>query len=149
MRKTSTTASETMSAGAPKMEAPKVVREMADKGIAQAKQSYEKMSAATAEVSNVIQNAYSTAAQGAMNCSVKVIEHARTNSNAAFDYVSKLVGVKSPSEVLEVSTEHARKQFEALSEQTKELTALNQKAMLEATEPLKASVEKAFRSPLA
>jgi hypothetical protein len=54
--------------------------------------------------------------------------------------------VKSPSEFLEVSTEHARKRFEVLSEQTKELTALSQ---LETTEPLKSGAAKAFRGPLA
>jgi hypothetical protein len=55
-----------------------------------------------------------------MDCNAKMIEFARANSNAAFDYASKLLGVKSPSEFLEVSTEHARKRFEVLSEQTKE-----------------------------
>jgi phasin len=120
------TAAGTKSASAPKIEAPQAIREMADKGTAQAKESYEKMTAATAEASNVIQNACLTAAQGAMDCNAKMIEFARANSNAAFDYASKLLGVKSPSEFLEVSTEHARKRFEILSEQTKELTALSQ-----------------------
>jgi hypothetical protein len=81
---------------------------MADKGTTQAKESYEKMTAATAEASNVIQNACSTAARGAIDCNAKMIEFARANSNAAFDYASKLLGVKSPSEFLEVSTEHTR-----------------------------------------
>jgi hypothetical protein len=60
----------------------------------------------------------------------------------------ELFGVKSPSEFLEVSTEHARKQFEPLSEQTKELAALRQKVMLETAEPLKAGAAKAFRGPV-
>jgi len=47
-----------------------------------------------------------------------------------------------------VSTEQARKQFEVLSEQTKELTALSQKVMLETAEPLKAGTVKAFGGPL-
>jgi phasin len=149
MRETNSTAAGTRSASAPKIEAPQAIREMADKGTTQAKESYEKMTAATAEASNVIQNACSTAAQGAMNCNAKMIEFARANSNAAFDYASKLLGVKSPSEFLEVSTEHARKRFELLSEQTKELTALSQKVMLETTEPLKSGAAKTFRGPLA
>jgi phasin len=149
MRETNSTAAGTKSASAPKIEAPQAIREMADKGTAQAKESYEKMTAATAEASNVIQNACSTAAQGAMDCNAKMIEFARANSNAAFDYASKLLGVKSPSEFLEVSTEHARKRFELLSEQTKELTALSQKVMLETTEPLKSGAAKTFRGPLA
>ena len=108
------------------MEAPQAIREMADKGIMQAKESYAKMHADTAEASNIIQNACSTAAQGAMACNAKVIEFARANT----------------------SDHHARKQFEILSEQTKELTALSQKMMLETAEPLKAGAVKAFGSHL-
>jgi phasin len=147
MTETNTTAAATKSAGAPKMETPQAIREMADKGTAQAKASYAKMSAATAEASSVMQNAGATAAQGIKDGNAKVIEFARTNSNAAFDYASELLGVKSPSEFIKVSTEQARKQFEVLSEQTKELTTLSQKVMLETAEPLKASAAKAFAGP--
>jgi phasin family protein len=39
--------------------------------------------------------------------------------------------VKSPSEFIELSTAHARKQFEAMTAQTKELTELAQKVTTE------------------
>jgi hypothetical protein len=39
---------------------------------------------------------------------VRVIEIARTNANAAFDHANKLLGVKSPSEFVQMATEHAR-----------------------------------------
>ena len=147
MTDTNTTTAGTKSAGAPKMGTPQAIRDMADKGTAQAKASYAKMSAATAEASSVMQNAGATAAQGIKDGNAKVIEFARTNSNAAFDYASELLGVKSPSEFIKVSTEQARRQFEVLSEQTKELTTLSQKVMLETAEPLKASAAKAFAGP--
>src|SRR5450631_2228930 len=145
MTETTTTAG-SKSAGAAKMGSTQANREMADKGTAQAKASYDKMSAATAEASNVIQNAGATVAQGFKDGNAKVIEFARTNSNAAFDYANQLLAVKSPSEFIQVSTEQARKQFEVLSAQTKELTALSQKVMLETAEPLKAGAAKAFAS---
>jgi phasin len=148
MTETNTTAAGTKSAGAPKMETPQAIREMADKGTAQAKASYEKMSAATAEASSVIQNAGATAAQGIKDGNAKVIEFARANSKAAFDFANELLRMKSPSEFIKVSTEQARKQFEVLSEQTKELTALNQKVMRETAEPLKTGAAKAFGGPL-
>ena len=53
--------------------------------------------------------------------------------------------VKSLSEVVELSTAHMRRQFEALTAQTKELTALAQKVATETTEPLKDSVTSAFK----
>jgi len=45
---------------------------------------------------------------------------------------------------MELSTEHARKQFETLTEQATELAALGQKVALATTEPLKTGVAKAF-----
>ena len=126
------------------METPQAIREMAEKGTAQAKASYEKLSVATAAASSVMQNAGATATQGLKDGNAKVIEFARINSNAAFDYANALLGVKSPSEFVQLTSEQARKQFEVLSAQTKELTALSQKVMLETAEPLKAGAAKMF-----
>ena len=103
-----------------------------------------KPGAPATDASQIVQNACSTAAQGAMDCNAKVIEFARANSNAAFDYAGELLAVKSPSELLEVSAEHVRKQIEVLSTQAKELTALSQKVLLETAEPLKVGAAKAF-----
>ena len=44
-----------------------------------------------------------------------------------------------------MSTAHARKQFEALTAQTKELTALAQKVASETAEPIKEGVGKVFK----
>ena len=73
----------------------------------------------------------------------KLLEFAQTNINVAFEFAQKLLSVRSPSEFMELSTERARKQFETLTEQTKELAAIVQKATLATTEPLKAGVTKA------
>jgi hypothetical protein len=59
----------------------------------------------------------------------------------------KLSGVKSPSDFIELSTDHSRKQFETLTEQTKELAALAQKVTFATVEPLKTGVTKAFGQP--
>jgi len=149
MKDANTSANGPKSAGAPMTEIPQAIHAMAEKGTAQAKESYEKATAAAAEASVLIQNACSSAAQGAVECNTKVIEFARANTNAAFDYANDLLGVKSPADFLKVATEHARKQYDILSAQTKELSAMGQKAMLEAAEPLKAGAAKAFRVPLA
>lgn len=152
MRETNTKAGATKPAGSPyampKAETPQALRQVAENGAAQAKETYEKMSAATAEASNLIQTGCATAAKGAMEYNAKVIEIACANANAAFDYARGLSGVKSPAEFLEVATEHARKRFDVFSEQTKELAALAQKVASEAAEPLKAGVTKAFRGHL-
>ena len=66
----------------------------------------------------------------------------RADSTIAY---SELMTVKTFSEVIELSTAHARKQFETASAQGKELTALAQKVATDSTEPIKESVAKAFK----
>jgi phasin len=129
----------------PKMEIPAAFREMAEKSVTQAKQTYERMKSAAEEATDLIEHTYSTASKGASDYGLKLIEVSRVNTNAAFDFYSELMTVKSFSEVIELSTAHARKQFETASAQGKELTALAQKVATDSAEPIKESVAKAFK----
>jgi phasin len=128
----------------PKIDATQAFRATAENGSAQVKEALEKMSAATAEATALIKNSYSTAAKGAQDYNTKVIEFANANTEAAFAFAQKLFGVKSPLDFIKLSTEHSHKQFETLTEQTKELAALAQKVTLATAEPLKTGVTKAF-----
>jgi phasin len=129
----------------PKMEVPAAFREFAEKGVTQAKDNWEKMKAATEEATDLIETSYSTASKGAADYGLKMIEVARANMNAAFDYASELFTVKSPSEAVELSTGHMRKQFDAMTEQSKELAALAQKVAADTAEPIKQGVSSAFK----
>ena len=75
----------------------------------------------------MLEDTYAAATKGASDYGLKVIESARENTNAAFDFASQLMTVKSLAEVVELSTAHSRKQFEALTAQSKELAAIAQK----------------------
>ena len=115
----------------PNMEMPEAFRDMAEKGVAQAKVNYEKIQSAAEGATDLLNSAYTTAAKGTADYNRKVIEIAATNAHAALDYAYELLGVKSPSEFIELSTAHARKQFESMAAQTKELTELAQKVTTE------------------
>lgn len=128
----------------PKMEVPAAFREFAEKGIAQAKDGYEKIKAAAEETTGVLQETYSTAAKGASEYGSKMIEFSRANTNSAFDFFGKLLTVKSFSEVVELSTAHARQQSETATAQAKELTALAQKVATDTVEPIKSGINSAF-----
>ncbi|HTZ04091.1 MAG TPA: phasin [Xanthobacteraceae bacterium] len=128
----------------PKIEMPAAFREFAERGVAQCKDTYEKMKAAAEEATDVLETTYSTASKGASDYGLKMIEAARINTNAAFDYASELVTAKTLSEFVELSSAHARKQFEAMTAQSKELGALAQKVATETAEPIKAGMNKAF-----
>ncbi len=119
--------------GLPEMEVPAAFRELADEGVAQARDTYEKAKAVTEKATNQLKDTYATAAKGATDYNLKVIEIARTNTKAAFDNACELLGVKSPSEFVELSTKHAHKQIEAMTAQTRELMELAQKVTTEIT----------------
>jgi phasin len=129
----------------PKMEIPPAFREMAEKSVSQAKETYERMKSAAEETTDVLEDAYATASKGAADYSLKVIDAARINTNAALDFASEFVTVRSLAEAIEVSTAHARKQFETVSAQTKELVALAQKVTTDTTEPVTERLGKAFK----
>jgi phasin len=129
----------------PNLAMPEAFREIAEKSAAQTKDTYEKMKAAAEEATDLLEHVFTTAAAGATAYNRKVIESARSNANAAFDHALALVGTKSLSEVIEVSSTHTRKHFEALTEQTKALAALAHKVTTETAEPVKAGITKAFK----
>src|SRR5579883_1503048 len=128
----------------PKFEMPAAFREFAERGVAQCKDTYEKMKAAAEEATDVLETTYSNATKGASDYGLKVIEAARVNTNAMFDFAGELITAKSLSEVIELSSAHARKQFEAFTAQSKELGALAQKVAVETAEPMKNGVNRAF-----
>jgi phasin len=132
---TKTTA--TKPVGPPKTDTPQALGDMVEKGTTQANEAYEKMSTATADAVDLITNTHSTAVKGVQQYNIKFIEFGHANINAAFDFFQKLASVKSPSAFIELSSEHARKQFETLTEQTKQLAALALKATFATAVPLK------------
>src|SRR5882672_8553786 len=129
----------------PKMEIPAAFRELAEKSVSQAKETYEKMKSAAEEATDVLEDTYATATKGASDYGLKVIEAARANTNAAFDFATQIMTVKSLSEMVELSTAHTRKQFETFTGQSKELAAIAQKVATESAEPVKESWGKAFK----
>jgi phasin len=128
----------------PNMEMPEAFREMAEKGVERTKDACEKAKVASERAADLFEDTYDTAVKRATNYNHKLIEIARTNTRAAFDYVHALLGAKSPSEFIELSTAQMRKQFETMAAQNKELCTLAQEMTTEAAETIKTGVSKAL-----
>jgi len=124
----------------PKFEVPTAFREFAEKGIAQAKENYDRVKSAAEQATDVLEDTYSTASKGCASYGLKLIETTRTNSDAAFDLMSELMTAKSYSEMVELSSAYMRKQFDAVIAQAKELTEHAQKVATETAEPIKESI---------
>jgi hypothetical protein len=91
-----------------------------------------------------VEQSYSAAADNMLEYITKMINMAQANTEAAFEFARQLASAKAPSDFTEVLTAQARKQFEMLSEQTRELTALGQKMAGKSTEPIARNVKQAF-----
>jgi phasin len=128
------------------MEMPEAFRGMTEKSVAHAKDTYAKAKVASDEAADLLQNTYATVAKGATDYNLKLMEIARTNTRAAFDYAHELLGVKSPSDFIELSTAQMRKQFDIASAQNRELCALAQEVATETAESIKSRVPKAFNT---
>ena len=116
---------------------PQVFRGIAEQGVVRAKDSYEKMTAASGEMADILRETCSTNARIAADYGVKVMEISGANSNSAFDFLTKLMDTKSLSEVIQLSATQSRQNFEVTSAQSRELWELARKGASETAEPIK------------
>jgi phasin len=126
-------------------EVPEQMRAFAEKGVSQARDSYAKFKDAAETHNGTIEAVFTNYSKGASAYSAKLVEFMKANTTASLDFAQELFGVKSPSEAMELWTSHARKQFETLSAQAKELTELGQKVASETVEPIKAGASKLYK----
>jgi phasin len=126
-------------------EVPEQMRAFAEKGVSQARDNYAKFKDAAETHNGTIEAVFTTASKGASEYSAKLMEMMKANSTATLDFAQQLLGVKSPSEAMELWTAHTKKQYETFSGYAKELTELTQKVATETVEPIKANASKLFK----
>jgi len=127
---------------APVREIQDNVRKVTEKGVEEARAAFARVQAVAENATGSLETSYSVATRAMVEFNTKALEAARVNTEAAFDLARALFGVKSLSEAITLQTEHARKQYEAMSFQMKELATLAQKLVADTAEPIKASVTK-------
>lgn len=118
-------------------EATAAFRAFAEKGISQAKDTYTRMKTAAEDATGIIETTCANASKGAADYGLKVVEIARANSNATFDFATELLGCRTVAQAIEISAAHTRRQIEVLTEQTRELLSLAQKVALHTAAPIK------------
>ena len=126
-------------------EVPEQMRAFAEKGVSQARDNYARFKDAAESHNGTIEAVFTSASKGASDYSAKMMEFMKANTTANLDFAQELLGVKSPSEAMELWTSHARKSYETLSAQLKELAELSQKVASETVEPIKASAAKYYK----
>lgn len=110
-----------------------------------ARETFDKVTAAGEETARGMQEGFATTAGSVRDLNVKLIVMARQNAEAAFDLAQQIATVELPLDLAQVWSTHAKKQFEMLAEQAKELTSLGQRLASSNMEPLARTVGQAFK----
>ena len=126
-------------------EVPEQMRALAEKGVSHARDSYAKFKDVAESHNGTIEAVFTNASRGASEYSAKLMEVLKASTSANLDFAQELIGVKSPTEAMELWTSHAKKQFETFTAQTKQLAELSQKVATETVEPIKANASKLFK----
>ncbi len=131
--------------GVPAVEVPPALRELAEKNLAAYRENYEKLKASTTQINSALESNYENAGKGVAEYNARVLEVLQSNINSTFDFYNSVINAKSVAELVELSTGHARQQFETVSGQVKDLSALAQKVATDSSQNLKDTVEKTVR----
>ena len=124
---------------------PKQMRAFAEKGVSQARDNYAKFKDVAESHNGTIEAVFTQLSKGASEYCTKLMEMMKSNTTANLNFVQELLGIKSPSEALELWTSHTRRQSETFTAQVKDLAELTQKIATETAEPIKANASKLFK----
>jgi phasin len=118
-----------------RFEVPQEVRALAEKSVEQAKKAFDGFATAATQAASNFEERATAARSGAKDVTQKAINFAEQNVATSFDFAQKLVGAKDVNEVLRLHADYVRRQFDALSEQAKELGQTATRAAADAAQP--------------
>ena len=124
------------------LQIPEQVRAFAEKSVLQAREGFNRLKEATETHNGTVTAVLTTATKGASEYSGKLLDFARANTAANFDFAQELLSVKTPSDALAAWTTFTRKQVETITAQGKELVDLSKKIATETAEPIKSGANK-------
>jgi hypothetical protein len=83
-----------------------------------------------------LEEGYLAAAEAVNDFNMKLFEIAQANTIATFNFAQKVATAKGPAEAAALWSSYTRNNFETLTDQSKQLTALAQRTMTSAAGPL-------------
>ena len=119
-------------------------KRFADKTTKTARENFEHGASAVQDATRNAQQTYSSALTGMREFHLKLIEMAHANTEAAFELAHEIASAEAPSDLAAIWAEHARRQFELMTKQSKELTELGQRLAGRTTEPFAHNLNEVF-----
>ncbi len=117
-------------------EFPQLFRKLSEDSQAQANQAWLAIQSGNERLSAVMQGSYRVGVQESVDYATHLIETAQNNLSAACELASALMGAKTPSEIVEVASSHARRQLETIAGQNRRLWTLAQRVSSAMIEPI-------------
>lgn len=129
-------------------EAQNKARSAAEAGLNESRAKYSQFKAAADEAVGAFETSCASVKNGALEFNTKTLEAMKEAADASFDFAKSMFSVKSPSELVALQSEFARKHFEAMQQRSKAFGELAQKVATDSVEPIKAQVAKTFNFSL-
>ena len=111
----------------PMLDFPIMLRDLSAQSSETAKEHWQTMKSAGVRLTSLVQATCSVAAKESLEYGNKVIETAAVNTRSALELANALAKAKTPSEIVEISAAHARKQIELVVTQNRQLWMAAQK----------------------
>ncbi|MGH1569352.1 phasin [Methylobacterium sp. P31] len=118
----------------PNFEVPSALREMAEKGIDQARKAFDGFIGAARQTVATTQGMAQTAGTSTQDMAAHSLQAAEQNVRTTLDFAQKLTQAKSLQEAMQLQAEFARSQLAAVQAQATELGGIAQSAMKQGTE---------------
>jgi phasin len=122
-------------------EVPQAMRELAEKNIAQMRETYERSKDALEGVMQSWERSFDATNQGAVALNRKIIDIAQRNISSSFDLAKSLAGATNLAEAVELQSVYWRKQLDTLAAQAEEVRTLSAQVAADATEPMKRGMD--------
>ena len=120
---------------------PEAMRDLAERNIAQMRETYERSKDALEGVLQNWERSFDATNQGAVALNRKIIDIAQRNINSGFDLAKGLAGAKNLTEAMELQADYWRKQLDTLAAQAEEVRTLSAQVAADATKPMKRGMD--------
>jgi len=122
-------------------EVPQAMRDLAERNVAQMRETYERSKDALEGVLQGWERSFDATNQGAVALNRKIIDIAQRNINSGFDLAKGLAGAKNLAEAMELQADYWRKQLDTVAAQAEEVRTLSAQVAADATKPIKRGMD--------